>query len=341
GAGTSGLSPLAWLSAGVVWLLAALGVRHLFNCLAIRPIRDLLVLANTLAAGDLTATIQSSRRDVIGQLTRALNQLKVNLFAIVRDARHEVNEMESATHEIANGNQDLSSRTESQAASLEQTASSMDEITGTARNNATTAQQAADLARQTTEITHRSSEAVNQLTVTMGNIEESSTRIHDIIQVIDGIAFQTNILALNAAVEAARAGEQGRGFAVVAGEVRALAQRTATAAKEVKQLITDSSEKVQAGSQLTQSVQATMQETLDAVREVGQLVDGISHGVTEQLQGISQVNAAVTHLDGITQQNAAAVEEIAATSLSLASRAKVVSDAVQVFKLENSTKLLT
>jgi aerotaxis receptor len=188
---------------------------------------------------------------------------------------------------------------------------------------------------QTTAITQRSSDAVHDVTATMKEIENSSKRIGEIIQVIDSIAFQTNILALNAAVEAARAGEQGRGFAVVASEVRALAGRTASAAKEVKQLITDSAEKVTAGGKLTEAAQATMEEALSSVERVNALVDSISHGAHEQLSGISQINSAVSQLDAITQQNAAAVEQISAASMALASRARIVSDTVQVFHLDN------
>jgi len=331
GGGTLGTG--GWAALAGSWLISLVAAKILFAQVATQPLRELLSAANTLAAADLTVHITSRRGGGMGRLARALNQLKVNLATTVQDARTEVEQVNVAAQEIATGNHDLSTRTESQAADLQETAASMEHITSMARQNAATAEQAAELARQTTQITERSGLAIDDLTRTMHLIEDSSKRIHDIIQVIDSIAFQTNILALNAAVEAARAGEQGRGFAVVASEVRALAQRTATAAREVKQLITDSSEKVKAGSELSDSVQGTMKEALSSVSEVVHLVDTISQGVTAQLQDISQINNAITNLDNITQQNAAAVEQIAAASSSLADRAKVVSDSVQVFKL--------
>jgi aerotaxis receptor len=335
----AGRADQAWLSAPMLGCLVVLAVLITVASLQIRrmtmgPIKALMDTANRMAAGDLTQVIDSDRHDLIGQFTRSLNQLNVNLRSIVRDARTQVDQMLVATREIAEGNQDLSSRTESQASSLQQTAASMEEITGTVKHSSDTAGQAADLANQTTAITQRSSDVVSNVTHTMHAIEESSRRIGEIIQVIDSIAFQTNILALNAAVEAARAGEQGRGFAVVASEVRALAGRTATAAREVKQLITDSAEKVRAGSELTQAAQSTMQEAVQSVEHVTTLVTQISGGAREQLSGIFQINAAVAQLDGITQQNAAAVEEIAAASMSLAQRAKSVAEAVQVFRTD-------
>ncbi len=328
----------AWqLALGLLASVVVLGAPAAWavTALTVAPLDRLLDFSNRMAAGDLTSSVAVTRNDVFGKFGNALNQLNVNLRSIVRDARTEVEQMLLATREIAEGNQDLSSRTESQASSLEQTAASMEQITGTVKTSSDTASQAASLAQQTTAVTQRTSHAVGEITSTMQGIEESSRRIGEIIQVIDSIAFQTNILALNAAVEAARAGEQGRGFAVVAAEVRALASRTATAAKEVKHLITDSAEKVSAGSRITSAAQMTMQEALQSVQGVNHLVESISHGAHEQLSGISQINSAVAQLDSITQQNAAAVEQIAAASMALASRAKVVSETVQVFRLDN------
>ncbi|MBI3381389.1 MAG: PAS domain-containing protein [Aquabacterium sp.] len=332
--GVSLLQGWATLLASVMLIgLVSLG-RGVFVHLAVRPIKELLNYANVLAAGDLSVACHSDRTDVIGQFTRSLNQLQVNLRAIVRDARTEVDHMLVSTQEIAQGNQDLSARTESQASSLEQTTASMAQITGTVRLSADTAEQAASLAVQTTSMTQQCDEAVGDLTQTVVDMEASSRRINDIIQVIDSIAFQTNILALNAAVEAARAGEQGRGFAVVAAEVRALSQRTGSAAKEVRQLITASGEKVLACSELSGSARGAMQHALQSVDSVGTLVAEISHGAREQLTAISQVNTAVTQLEGITQQNAAAVNQIASSSSTLAERARVLADAVKVFRLD-------
>jgi len=301
--------------------------------LTLSPLGGLLAYANRMAAGDLTQTLEVTRTDKIGEMGKALSQLGVNLQSIVRDARNEVEHMKNATAEIAAGNQDLSARTESQASSLEETASSMEEITGTVRNSAESAQQAAVLAEQATDVAQRSADAVGQVTQTMHRISESSHRIGEIIQVIDSIAFQTNILALNAAVEAARAGEQGRGFAVVAAEVRALAQRTTGAAKEIKQLIDESTDKVEAGNRLTEAAQKTMRDALASVRQVGTMISEISVGAREQLSGISQVNEAVTQMDTITQQNAALVEQIAASAMQLQGQAGVVAETVQVFRL--------
>ena len=325
----------SWMTFGEISLALLLGLLGGWQLrrMTIAPLQDLLKFANRMAAGDLTQKLEVTRNDDIGRLMRALSQLNVNLQSIVRDARTEVEHMRDATAEIAAGNQDLSSRTESQASSLEETASSMEQITGTVKLSVDSAQQAAVLAEQTIGVAQRSSEAVGQVTDTMHRISESSQRISEIIQVIDSIAFQTNILALNAAVEAARAGEQGRGFAVVAAEVRALAQRTTGAAKEIKQLIDESTDKVQAGNRLTEAAQQTMRDALESVRQVGTMISEISSGAREQLSGISQVNEAVAQMDTITQQNAALVEEIAASAMQLQGQASTVAETVQVFRL--------
>ncbi len=321
------------------WALAGAAFTGGFTSIAIarwvlRPLEDLLIFANRMAAGDLTQRLDSSGTDVAARLAKALHQLNVNLRSIVRDARNQVHHMRDATGEIAAGNQDLSARTEAQASNLEQTASSMEQITGTVRQSADAAAQAARLAGEATEVTRRGSEAVLEFSQTMQTITESSGRIGEIIQVIEGIAFQTNILALNAAVEAARAGEQGRGFAVVASEVRALAQRSSSAAREIKQLIVDSVEKVERGNRLTESARSTMADAVSTVQRVGTVVGEISHGASEQLDGISQVNSAVSQIDGITQQNAALVEQIAAAAAQLQAKAVTVSESVAVFHLD-------
>ena len=321
---------LAWLAVCAFTVLAAFWTYRL----TVAPLAQMVRQANRLAAGDLTQTIRSTRNDVMGDLEKALGQLNVNLLSIVRDARQESDKMRVSTHEIAQGNHDLSSRTETQASNLQQTAASMEQITGTVRHTADSARQATDLATQAAQVAERSSDAVDGVASTMKLIQTASGRIGEITQLIDSIAFQTNILALNAAVEAARAGDQGRGFAVVAAEVRSLSHRTLAAAKEIRELIDDSAAKVLDGNQRTEVAQKTMTESLDLVRRVNLLIGEIHSASSEQLSGISQVNAAVAHLDSITQQNAALVEENAASAMALQVQAQTVAETVQVFRLD-------
>jgi len=327
---TAGSAAAAAALAATVGALGGLGIGRL----VLSPFRHLTGLANRMAAGDLTQTVEAQGEGLQAEFVRALAQLNVNLRSIVRDARNEVERMREATREIADGNQDLSSRTESQAASLQETASSMEEITSTVRHSTTAATEAARLAGRAREVSARSSEAIIEVEQTMQVIEGSSRRIGEIIGVIDSIAFQTNILALNAAVEAARAGEQGRGFAVVAAEVRALAQRTSSAAREVKQIIGESATQVAEGNRLTAQARQAMDGALEAVSQASQVIEGISTGSQEQLIGISQVNEAVAQMDGITQRNAALVEQVAAAAMDLQQQAAAVSEAVQVFRLD-------
>lgn len=301
----------------------------------VTPLGQLIVAANRMAGGNLTQAVLSNRQNQIGELQKALTQLSVNLLSVVRDAREQSLSMQEATQEISQGNVDLSQRTEAQASNLQQTAAALEEITGTVRETAASAQSASALSVQARELVEKGRDAVNSVADTMQAIEAASTRIGDITQVIDSIAFQTNILALNAAVEAARAGEQGRGFAVVAAEVRTLAQRTSSAAKEIKQLIENSVAKVGEGSVKTDAARHTMGETVDGVSKVTEIVGEISHATNEQLSGISQINSAVGHLDGITQQNAALVEEMTASAYALNGIAQSVSETVQVFRTDS------
>jgi aerotaxis receptor len=338
--GILGTGGWAALSGGALWaavfgtLFAATVAAFFIQGSLVGPLNRLHAFANRMAAGDMSASLSSDRNDIIGRLEKALNQLSVNVRSIVRDARTEAQQMQQVTREIAAGNLDLSSRTESQASSLEETASSMEEITGTVRQSAQASEQVSELATKANDITIRSSQAVHTVTKTMGEIAESSRRIGEINQVVDSIAFQTNILALNAAVEAARAGEQGRGFAVVAGEVRALAQRTSSAAREIKQLIEASSVKVEAGGKQAGQAQQTLDEAVATVRQVSTLITEIHNGTQEQLMGISQVNEAIAQMDGITQKNAAMVEELASSATSLEAQAATVARSVQIFKVD-------
>jgi methyl-accepting chemotaxis protein len=301
-----------------------------------RPVRHAVEVAQHVADGNLCSEIRTGARDEIGQLLEALRQMNGSLTRIVADVRGGAETIATASAEIADGNLDLSSRTEQQAGALEETAAAMEELTSTVRQNAENAQQANQLASDASGVAARSGEVVQQVVSTMQGISEASRRIVDIIGVIDGIAFQTNILALNAAVEAARAGEQGRGFAVVASEVRSLAQRSATAAKEIKVLIDDSVAQVDAGGRLVVQAGATMGEVVDSVRRVSHIVGEISMATQEQRAGIEQVNHAITHMDETTQQNAALVEQAAAAAKSLQDQSQRLRELVGIFRLQDA-----
>ena len=296
------------------------------------PLNQALGLAQKVAAGDLDNHVYTTARDETGQLLTALGEMNQNLINTVSEVRTRTEIMTIASREIASGNSDLSSRTESQASSLEQTASSMEELTSTVKKNAHHAQQANQLVISASTIAEKGGHLVADVVGTMGLIKESSRKIVDIISVIDGIAFQTNILALNAAVEAARAGEQGRGFAVVASEVRSLAQRSAGAAKEIKALIGNSVENVDAGSRLVDEAGITMGKIVDSVKKVAHIMTEITDASREQSVGIEEVNRAINQMDEMTQQNAAMVEQAAAATESMDLQAQQLSQAVSIFK---------
>ncbi|MFH0130241.1 methyl-accepting chemotaxis protein [Variovorax sp. VaC1] len=300
----------------------------------VRPLTKAVEVAQTVAGGDLSANIEVGSRDEAGQLMQALKDMNTNLARVVGEVRSGTETIATASGQIASGNQDLSSRTEEQASSLEQTAASMEELTSTVKQNADNARQANQLAVSASEVAVKGGSVVSQVVDTMGSINASSKKIVDIIGVIDGIAFQTNILALNAAVEAARAGEQGRGFAVVASEVRSLAQRSAAAAKEIKTLIGDSVEKVEEGSKQVAEAGRTMEEIVGSVKRVTDIMGEITAASREQTSGIEQINQAITQMDQVTQQNAALVEEASAAAQSLQEQAGSLVQAVSIFKLD-------
>jgi methyl-accepting chemotaxis protein len=302
------------------------------------PLNEAVSIAQTVAGGDLSTSIEVRGNDEIGTLLKSLKDMHDNLADIVGKVRAGTDAIASASSEIAQGNADLSARTEEQASSLEETASSMEELTGTVRQNGDNANQASQLAGTASVVAVRGGDAVAQVINTMGAINDSSKKIVDIIGVIDGIAFQTNILALNAAVEAARAGEQGRGFAVVASEVRNLAQRSAAAAKEIKTLIGNSVEQVEAGSKLVGAAGATMEEVVASVQRVTSIIAEIAVASGEQNVGIGQINDAITQMDSVTQQNAALVEQAAAAAEAMKHQAASLKSAVSVFKI-NATHI--
>ncbi|MBX9902133.1 MAG: HAMP domain-containing protein [Burkholderiaceae bacterium] len=305
----------------------------------VSPLRDAVELAQRVASGELKAQADASGVCEIGDLLRALKDMNDSLINIVTRVRGATDSISTGSGEIAAGNMDLSARTEQQAGSLEETASSMEELTSTVRQNADNARQANQLANSASDTATRGGSVVNEVVETMGSINASAKKIVDIIGVIDGIAFQTNILALNAAVEAARAGEQGRGFAVVASEVRSLAQRSAAAAKEIKTLIGDSVEQVERGSKLVDQAGATMMDVVASVRRVTDVVSEISAASQEQTAGLDQINVAITQMDQVTQQNAALVEQAASAAESLQHQAEVLVDTLSVFKLEGANNM--
>jgi methyl-accepting chemotaxis protein-1 (serine sensor receptor) len=328
-------SSLTWTIALVT--LAALGVAFflataLSNSIT-KPVAEAVSLSASVAHGDLTTPINATRRDELGQLLGSLASMQSSLLQVVQRVRSGSDAVSTASAEIAQGNQDLSSRTESQASALEETAASMEELSSTVKQNADNARQANQLAQSASTVAVQGGEVVGQVVDTMRGISDSSKRIADIISVIDGIAFQTNILALNAAVEAARAGEQGRGFAVVAGEVRTLAGRSAEAAKEIKDLINDSVNRVELGTQLVDRAGSTMHEVVASIKRVNDIMGEISAASSEQSSGVSQIGEAVVQMDHATQQNAALVEEMAAAASSLRNQAQELVETVAVFKI--------
>ncbi len=334
---TTGQSSMQWLL--VVWTASVLGGALLAWRIArsiTGPIRTAVKIAETVAAGDLGSRIEVTSRDETGQLLAALKSMNDSLHGIVATVRQSSDSIATGTQQISSGNADLSHRTEEQAGSLQQTAASLEQMTGTVKSNADTARTASQMAGSARDVATQGGEVVARVVQTMGDISAASQRIADITGVIDGIAFQTNLLALNAAVEAARAGEQGRGFAVVAGEVRNLAQRSAQAAKEIKSLIGDSTQKVEAGSKLVADAGTTMNDIVSRVRRVDDLLGEITSATKEQTQGIAQVSGSVNQLDQVTQQNAALVEESAAAADSLSQQAQRLVDAVAVFRLRHA-----
>jgi methyl-accepting chemotaxis protein len=318
---------------GVVALIASAALALWITASITGPLEEAVDIAKSVAAGDLTTRIEVHSQDETGELLTALKHMNDSLASTVHEVRRSTGTISQASGEIATGNMDLSGRTESQASSLEETASSMEQLTSTVKQNADNARQANQLVISASSVATRGGELVAQVVDTMGSIKASSSKIVDIIGVIDGIAFQTNILALNAAVEAARAGEQGRGFAVVASEVRSLAQRSATAAKEIKVLIDDSVEKVDGGSAVVDEAGQTMGLIVTSVQQVADIMAEITSASNEQSLGIEQVNEAISQMDEMTQQNAALVEQAAAAAQSMQDEAATLSASVSVFKL--------
>ncbi|WBS05129.1 methyl-accepting chemotaxis protein [Pseudoduganella sp. SL102] len=329
-------SRLVSIVIGVLAVAFAGGVAWWITSSIVRPVRRALEVANTVAAGDLTSQIDVETADEMGQLLQAMKAMNDSLAQTVATVRSGTDTIATAAAEVATGSQDLSARTEQQASSLEETASSMEELTSTVKQSADNARQANSLAESASTIATRGGDVIGQVVTTMDDIRASAAKIGDITSVIDSIAFQTNILALNAAVEAARAGEQGRGFAVVASEVRNLAQRSAAAAREIKQLIGDSTEKVANGAALVAQAGATMAEIVSSVNRVTGIMGEITTASAEQTAGIEQINQAVGEMDSMTQQNAALVEQAAAASETMSEQAGKLAEAVSVFRLHSA-----
>jgi methyl-accepting chemotaxis protein len=326
---------ILWLVVGqlTVQFILFFLIRWVMRKLVIHPLEDAMDAANRIAEGDLAVKIESRSGDETGQLLQALKDMSQSLGNIVSVVRNGTDMISTSAQEMAQGNSDLSQRTEQQASSLEETASSMEELTSTVKQNAENARQANQLAAKASDIAVKGGQAVDEVVQTMALISTSSKKIADIISVIEGIAFQTNILALNAAVEAARAGEQGRGFAVVASEVRNLAQRSAAAAKEITSLIAASVDKVNIGSKQVEQAGATMHEVVVAVKRVTDIMAEISAASSEQSTGIEEVNQAIVQMDDMTQQNAALVEQAAAAAEAMQGQAEALMDSVSIFKL--------
>ncbi|WP_460908886.1 methyl-accepting chemotaxis protein [Paraburkholderia jirisanensis] len=314
-------------------LIAAFVSWHTLRRAIARPLQAALAHFEHIAAGDLTHRVDVLTRDEMGQLMAGLAKMRDSLIHTVRTVRQGSDAIATATREVAAGNLDLSARTEEQAASLQQTAASMEQLSGTVKQNADHVREAATMSKSASGTADKGSDVVQRVVDTMNGIDESSGRINDIISIIEGIAFQTNILALNAAVEAARAGEQGRGFAVVAAEVRSLAQRSSSAAKEIKQLIEQSVERVKVGTTLVGEAGQTMNDIIGSVKRVTDIMGEIAAATNEQTNGIDQVSHAVTQMDEVTQQNAALVEQASAAAHALEDQARTLRDAVAVFRL--------
>jgi methyl-accepting chemotaxis protein len=333
--GAAAAASARWISIGLALAVTALvaGMGLLLARRIVASLDSAIGVARTIASGDLSVEVRATSNDEVGQLMTALANMRASLVRIVAEVRSGTDSISTASGEIAAGNLDLSARTEQQAGSLEETASAMEELTATVRQNADNALQAQQMAVSASDKAQHGGQVMGDVIRTMAEIDSASNKIADIIGVIDGIAFQTNILALNAAVEAARAGEQGRGFAVVATEVRNLAHRSAAAAREIKALIGDSVEQVEQGGKLVRQAGAAMTEVVDTVRSVTDIVNDISAASVEQSTGIEEINRAITQMDEVTQQNAALVEEAAAASQSLQEQAAILAGVVGTFRL--------